>query len=1422
MINSYLSQMFNQLSRSSGTIKLTPGDDTSPSPKSSGVIPQKPADAKQTYQGVHINPRTGEIIRPWNFEQAQRLGSEWKQTTPTYNQLVEAYGVIPGSGGQIDFERKYNPKKTGFALSSVENSIIKDIRADIQQQNALSGEKIAKLADKYDSRILAKTLRNSGYNVTSNDITQTQIAVKYGSLARAIASGVDRDTLSQFSPSEVSKASDFVNSLSPSERQILKTEGFEGLQQYVDVAQRNQESDVRDQESAIQRLESLGMTEKKGPDGSTQIQYDPVALSEAAKSDIQIARDIRLVFGEGARDIFSEMSSVQQKRESQESALERLKSFGVTETQDSQGNVLLQYDPAVLEKADSKDILAVFQKNAGAVFANISEAKNQRIAQSLSEGIALEKQSVLNKLNTPRYKPLMPYTGPESLLKQDTTPPSYNLATYAFDQLNSGAPEQQLRSELSKVFHPGVVISSINKAKRAILNIGEVESAIQNAGPVEDAKMLSLERAIDAVAPNTMREAGSSSADVINVGGYTSIIYRDESGNPITSEAGRWSTLTPDQKALVAQIWVEDPYKKNYFTAVTREMQIAAEEGGLVGQMAFAPITGITGPIAKKVTGQKVTPIEWVGAGATAAMDVAMLGPIAGLSSPIIKGAEAATIGGFGAVYANKWNTMSNMERAVFGSLLVVPLAAQVGARTGIVRVAPGNLLDAAQKSGQKWEAAESLSRQAGNEALLSPKLASELQIALAESRMADQRLFDLINHQSSLSKRSMQSLERESGITGLYEARDAILKAQNNIDDIWSGMERRGLSPDEVSAEMSIARQKYADAITNYNSLFVPRATSKSSQSSLMDAYANEIDARLDASRMELARLESGIPELLLKSQRDISAQSKNLRKEITYYESLQNQIKQLREIRAEPPNLQGPISGYRMNLEGGKEPPQEPGKPGLPSGGSSKDAYYLWKSKVDTEPNAWTVPDVQRQVSTVLRDLETKGPTNLGAVELSAIYRSLPQDIKESLSFPRIDAALSDKLAHTAALPGMNPVILTTPIQQLVVPAEIIESMSPQSIRNTFGKHVSITGLTGIVKTMPLTKTQYKELIKQGLTDAEIEDAIDQAGEDILLFWDIIQSLLDKRKKSYSQLDKQLKDLEIAEREKRLREADAQLELMTTKSPSRQFLETPEEMVIAISPGYMITPSSITSEHPLLQERLLEQLKRSALPIERTKPLTYTQLQELTKPQTQPLAETKTKPQTRPWPQTRPQTQTLTQPKTQPLTQILTETQPQTNSISRTTAETPIPPDEIPPSLSARFPSASLKPLPVDLDEPHIVSAEGIPANPGETIWKQGISWIAAAPPSPDNIQKGKRGQVKVTIEAPDDAPRKNGTPQQTLYSRGIPPEKMVVDVGFERATVTKGRKISFGIESKYMIRSGNKVKAHHESEVMKRRRR
>jgi hypothetical protein len=158
-----------------------------------------------------------------------------------------------------------------------------------------------------------------------------------------------------------------------------------------------------------------------------------------------------------------------------------------------------------------------------------------------------------------------------------------------------------------------------------------------------------------------------------------------------------WNTLTPEQQASVAASYSQDLYRTNPFAEITKNIAVAGEKGGLIGQMAVAPLTGITLPIAKATSGQKVTAPDIEGAVITAVGDVLMIGGgfeaistttnaagkvIASSAAPAVKAITSGLLTGMGAV--GVVNTIMQAKAGkTAGSTLAVEAALSVASLVG-------------------------------------------------------------------------------------------------------------------------------------------------------------------------------------------------------------------------------------------------------------------------------------------------------------------------------------------------------------------------------------------------------------------------------------------------------------------------------------------------------------------------------------------------------------------------------------------------------------------------------------------------------------------------------------------------------------------------------------------------------------------
>ena len=158
-----------------------------------------------------------------------------------------------------------------------------------------------------------------------------------------------------------------------------------------------------------------------------------------------------------------------------------------------------------------------------------------------------------------------------------------------------------------------------------------------------------------------------------------------------------WKTLTPDQQATVAAAYSQDLYRTNPFAETTKNIAIAGEQGGILGQMAVAPLTGITLPIAKVTSGQKVSAQDIEGAVITAVGDILMVGGgfeaittttnaagqvVASSVAPAVKVITSSLLTGMGAVGVVD-TVMQAKAGKTAGSTLAVEAALSVAALVG-------------------------------------------------------------------------------------------------------------------------------------------------------------------------------------------------------------------------------------------------------------------------------------------------------------------------------------------------------------------------------------------------------------------------------------------------------------------------------------------------------------------------------------------------------------------------------------------------------------------------------------------------------------------------------------------------------------------------------------------------------------------
>ena len=172
------------------------------------------------------------------------------------------------------------------------------------------------------------------------------------------------------------------------------------------------------------------------------------------------------------------------------------------------------------------------------------------------------------------------------------------------------------------------------------------------------------------------------------------LFYVDKKGNILTQQQQvqiQWNALTDDQKNQVAGQYSQDLYRTNPFAETTKQLAVAGSKGGLVGQLATGPLTGITMPIAKSVTGQKVTPLEIAGGVATAVGDVLMVGGgealVSGLGNAgkVITNSLVAGMGTLGVVNTVIQAKQGNTSKGTLAVEAALSVAMLVGGTAGLV-----------------------------------------------------------------------------------------------------------------------------------------------------------------------------------------------------------------------------------------------------------------------------------------------------------------------------------------------------------------------------------------------------------------------------------------------------------------------------------------------------------------------------------------------------------------------------------------------------------------------------------------------------------------------------------------------------------------------------------------------------------------
>lgn len=214
-----------------------------------------------------------------------------------------------------------------------------------------------------------------------------------------------------------------------------------------------------------------------------------------------------------------------------------------------------------------------------------------------------------------------------------TTPVGYNITKYLLDN-----PDQiKNPSKLKAVGFSDDAIKAAQESAKATLDAVKAINNVLAGGKELSGEVSAI---TDAISNAGFYDPQKMNATLKQVGMTADTQWVDnDSGMMLTPKdiaQRQWDSLTEAQKQQVAGLYSDDPYKGNYFAEQTKVLQKVTQEGGLPMQLVTAPFLPIMSPIAKATTGQKVEPMEWAVAGATAALDLVSFGGVAGVAKGVL------------------------------------------------------------------------------------------------------------------------------------------------------------------------------------------------------------------------------------------------------------------------------------------------------------------------------------------------------------------------------------------------------------------------------------------------------------------------------------------------------------------------------------------------------------------------------------------------------------------------------------------------------------------------------------------------------------------------------------------------------------------------------------------------------------------
>lgn len=265
--------------------------------------------------------------------------------------------------------------------------------------------------------------------------------------------------------------------------------------------------------------------------------------------------------------------------------------------------------------------IGVFAYNNSIEISDASNLNETQIQELLSKGIdaavLVAAGNDIGKVNTQvailqneydtyvdRYNRVLPYgtTGSYDMAAAMRSGEKLIPATFSITQLAAWQRDNPNDISTLNILYKDnpTVVDEVREYNRNLYNINkDIDTYFSETGSIDfiDAYGRALNRAmseigIDVVEP---REYIYSTEGLVN----------PETGNATTPRElikYQWDKLTDEQKEKAALALASDPTKGNEFTSMNRDLENIAQKGGIVTQLALAPVLNTTSVLAKQIT----------------------------------------------------------------------------------------------------------------------------------------------------------------------------------------------------------------------------------------------------------------------------------------------------------------------------------------------------------------------------------------------------------------------------------------------------------------------------------------------------------------------------------------------------------------------------------------------------------------------------------------------------------------------------------------------------------------------------------------------------------------------------------------------------------------------------------------------------